>query len=82
LSEAIEEFERQLADYTPRWRLVLGIYAVKSYYYLALAYEQSNQFDKAIATYEQFLSIWIDADPVMAEIEDARARLAVLKSKS
>jgi hypothetical protein len=31
--------------------------------------------------YEKFLSLWNDADPGIAEVEDARERLAGLKNK-
>jgi hypothetical protein len=47
-----------------------------------LAYEQSGWNTKAIEQYEEFLDIWKDADPGIAEIEDARQRLVGLKSGS
>jgi hypothetical protein len=46
---------------------------------LGIAYEQSGWTGKAIEQYEEFLDIWKDADPGIAEVEDARERLARLK---
>jgi len=36
---------------------------------------------KATENHERFLSLWKDADPVIAEVEDAKKRLAGLKSQ-
>ena len=46
---------------------------------LAKVYEQNNQSEKAIEQYERFLDLWKDADPGLADVEDARVRLAGMK---
>jgi hypothetical protein len=35
---------------------------------------------KAIERYEKFFDLWKDADPAIAEVEDAKKRAAGLKS--
>jgi DNA-binding SARP family transcriptional activator len=52
-----------------------------SCYMLGKSYEQQGNQAKAIEHYEKFLSLWKDADPGIAEVDDARERLAGLKSQ-
>jgi DNA-binding SARP family transcriptional activator len=61
-------------------RLFLGDYYVKSYYQLDKIYEQQGNTTKAKEHYEKFLNLCKNADPGIAEVEDARKRLAGLKS--
>ncbi len=43
--------------------------------------EQQGNRAKAIEHYEKFLDLWKSADLGIAEVEDARTRLAGLKSQ-
>ena len=79
LGDAVTTFEKALSRYDEN-RLFAPVRAVKAYYLLGLAYEQSGWSKEAIEQYEEFLDIWKDADPGIPEIEDARQRLVHLKS--
>jgi tetratricopeptide (TPR) repeat protein len=74
---AREEYERIIS-------LTLGrlhwadIYA-KSFYMLGKIFEEKGWRGKAIEHYEKFLELWKDADPSIAEVEDAKKRLAGLR---
>jgi tetratricopeptide (TPR) repeat protein len=51
----------------------------KSFYMLGKIYEQQGNRGKATENYEKFLDLWKNADPGIAEVEDARKRLAGLR---
>ncbi len=74
MSEALSRYDR-LRVGTPVW-------SVKAHYLLGQAYERSGWTDKAIEEYEEFLEIWKNADPGIPEVENARQRLASLRSES
>jgi len=45
---------------------------------LGKIFEQQGDRSKAIENYERFLELWKDADPGIAEVDDAKKRLAGL----
>lgn len=61
-------------------RLHSGSIYAKSFYMLGKICEQQGSTAKAIENYEKFLDFWKDADPGLAEVEDAQKRLVALKS--
>ncbi|MFB0564705.1 MAG: protein kinase [Candidatus Aminicenantaceae bacterium] len=60
-------------------RLGYGDIYAKSFYMLGKIYEQQDSTGKAIEHYQKFLDLWKDADPGIAEVKDAKKRLAGLK---
>jgi serine/threonine protein kinase/tetratricopeptide (TPR) repeat protein len=79
LESAQKEYETIISMTWGRWRWG-NIYA-KSFYMLGKIYEQQGNEAKAIEHYEKFLDLWKDADPGIAEVEDAKKRLAGLQSQ-
>jgi tetratricopeptide (TPR) repeat protein len=77
LNKAQEEYEK-ITSLTSG-RLEYGDLYAKSFYMLGKIYEQQGNTAKAIEHYQKFLSLWKDADPGIAEVEDARKRLAGLQ---
>jgi len=78
IDRAIEEYEQlmTIGPENPRRLLIHPKY----HYRLAKLYEQKSWNGKAIEHYEKFLDLWKDADPGIAEVEDARKRLGELKN--
>jgi tetratricopeptide (TPR) repeat protein/tRNA A-37 threonylcarbamoyl transferase component Bud32 len=78
LEKAREEYQKitQLTS----GRLLAGHIYVKSFYMLGKIFESKGWKGKAIEHYEKFLDLWKDADPGIAEVKDAKKRLAGLRS--
>ncbi|MCI0530932.1 MAG: protein kinase [candidate division Zixibacteria bacterium] len=54
---------------------------VKAHYWLGVIYQEKGDKSKATAEFSKFLEIWKNADPGIPEVEDAKKRLAELKSE-
>ena len=76
LENARREYERVIS-FTSGRQSSADLYA-KSFYMLGKIYEQQGNRGKAIENYEKFLDIRKNADPGIAEVEDAMKRLAGL----
>jgi len=77
--KARQEYERII--HLTLGRLYYGDIYANSFYMLGKICEQQDDKLKAIEHFEKFLDLWKDADPGIAEVEDARMRVAGLKSK-
>ncbi len=75
--DCIAELEKLDMDYTGT-RLQYGSWVVRAHYLMGVAYEQLGQDDLATEQYQHFLNLWQHADPDIAEVDDARKRLARL----
>jgi len=79
IDKAQAEYERIVSSSSGRSDFG-DVYAL-SFYELGKIYGQKGWKGKAIDHYEKFLDLWKDADPGIAEVDDARERLAGLQGK-
>ncbi len=79
LTKALREYERVTSLTTGR--LHYGDIYVKSFYMLGKIYEEKGDDAKAMENYETYLELLKDADPGIAEVEDAKVRLSGLKGQ-
>ncbi len=75
IDRAIAEYERLI---NPDPEKTISLIYPRFYYSLGKLYEKKGEKDKARKHYRRFLDLWKDADPGIAEVEDAKASLAAL----
>ncbi|MFP4082112.1 MAG: protein kinase domain-containing protein [Candidatus Aminicenantes bacterium] len=78
LDKAIDKYKHLITRKQFGWEA--QEYWIQAHYQLGKLYDKKGDVEKAIQYYQLFLDIWKDADPGIAELEDARRRLAGLKS--
>jgi tetratricopeptide (TPR) repeat protein len=76
LDKAIAEYERLLDPRNTGNNLVHPLTRFR----LAKLYETKGERSKAIEQYEKVLEVWKDADKGLPQVEEARARLAVVQT--
>jgi tetratricopeptide (TPR) repeat protein len=79
LEQARSEFEK--IQSLPVGRITYGSFFISSFYMAGKVCEELGDKGKAIENYEKFLDLWGNADPEFTEVDDAKARLAALKSQ-
>ncbi len=79
--ETIAELKKLYVNYADN-SIVYGSFKVKAHYLMGKAYQNLGNTELAIEQYSTFLDLWQNADPDMAELEDARIRLNRLKNAS
>jgi len=79
IDDAIAVYEKQIT-FDPQSKERRLIHP-KYHFLLGKLYEEKGEKAKAIEQYEVFLGFWKDANPDLPELEDAKKRLASLRSQ-
>jgi serine/threonine protein kinase/tetratricopeptide (TPR) repeat protein len=79
MERAREEYKKILTF--TMGKLYFGDIYARSLYWLGRIFEETGQKSEAKEYYEKFLELWKDADAGIAEVEDARKKLAELKGQ-
>jgi tetratricopeptide (TPR) repeat protein len=79
LEKARLEYEK--IQSLPVGRTTYGGSYARSFYMAGKVCQEMGDNSKAIENYQKFLDLWGDADPEFTEVDDAKARLAGLKSQ-
>ena len=61
-------------------RIYLSDIYVRAFYNLGKIFEEQRKRKEAFVHFEKFLELWKNADPGLAEVEDAKKRLAKLRA--
>jgi tetratricopeptide (TPR) repeat protein/TolB-like protein/predicted Ser/Thr protein kinase len=77
IGEAVSLYEAIVGTYSPEANAYL-IFRPLAHYRLGVAYERSGSQARAVEEYQKFLEIWKNADPDLAQLVDARARVGRL----
>jgi tetratricopeptide (TPR) repeat protein len=78
LEKALETYKK-ISQLTSAIISYEGDTCLKSFYMLGKIHEQQGNSGIAVENYQKFLDLWKDADPGIAEVEDARIRLVNLQ---
>ena len=80
--DVISELEKVLTKDFTNTRLYHGSWVARAHYLMGLTHEQLGHTNLAVKQYQIFLDLWKNADPDLAEVNDARQRLSRLTQKS
>ena len=79
LDKAIANYELLISE--KDWGWEAQEYWIHAHYQLGKIFEDKEDVQKAINYYQRYLDILKDADPGLPEVEDAKNKLAALKTK-
>jgi tetratricopeptide (TPR) repeat protein len=79
LNQAIAKYEMLINKKESGWEA--QEYWIRAHFELGKIYDEKGDAQRAINYYQRFLDIFKDADPGLPNVEEAKKRLAGLKSQ-